>query len=91
MFFPSPADHRSIVQLVGDEYVQPDYSEDYVNVNCVLSWRRVDEADGSRLSIDFQNGWIADSRGWTGRTGSRERALAALKQNQAGKPRRLPD
>jgi hypothetical protein len=78
------------VQIVADEYVHPEYSEDHVNVNCVLSWRRTDGVGGDHLFIDFQNGWVADSRAWTERIGAYESALAALKQNQAGKLLRLP-
>lgn len=70
------------------EYVpdtEPDYTDDTVNVNCVLSWRRRDALGEGDVLVDFRNGWIFDSGRWTGRAGAREKVLAALRRNQAGK------
>ena len=79
------ADHWSIVQLEADEYVQPEYSEDHVNVNCVLSWRRAETADGDSVFVDFQNGWVFSSDAWREAGDVRTRVLSALKRNEAGK------
>lgn len=78
-----PADRKCIVEYVTDEYVQPDYPDDYVNVNCVLAFRHRDDA----VLIDFQNGWVFDSRRWAGRAGAREAIVAALRWNEDRLPR----
>ena len=82
---PESGRSMGIVQLVVDDYVYPEYSEDHVNVNCVLSWRRSDGADDDNVSIDFQNGWVFNSNAWSGRADVRERVLAALNRNSDGK------
>lgn len=71
------------------EYVpdaEPEYTDETVNVDCVLSWRQRWDAPGQGdVLVDFENGWIFDSGRWTGRAGAREKVLAALRRNQAGK------
>ena len=76
------------------EYVpdgEPEYTDDTVNVNCVLSWRlRRHASNESDLLVDFRNGWIFESGRWTGRASAREDILSALQANADGKCRRQP-
>jgi hypothetical protein len=72
-----------MVKCVPDEYSQPDYADDHVNVDCALSWRM----RTGNVEIDFRNGWFFDSHNWKHRKGARELVLAALKGNVAGKAR----
>jgi len=65
---------------------EPEYTDETVNVNCVLSWQLRQDAPGEGdVLVDFENGWIFDSGRWIGRAGAREKVLAALRRNQAGK------
>ena len=76
------------------EYVpdaEPEYSDDSVNVNCVLSWRLRRDAPGEgEMLVDFRNGWTFDSGQWTGRSGARGMVLEALLANTDGRVRHRP-
>jgi hypothetical protein len=62
-----------------------EFTDDTVNVNCVLSWRQ--SGNGLGVQVDFRNGWSLDSSQWTGGAAARARelVLAALRANAAGK------
>lgn len=64
-----------------DEFAQEFFSEESVNVNCVLSWRTLPSNRGvgqTRLLIDNHNGWIYDSDWPDFRADAAQRLLTGL-------------
>jgi hypothetical protein len=60
----------------------PEYDDDTVNVNCVLSWKLRQNALGRYdLQVERGGGWFFDSTQWTGRAGAPRRVLDALLAN----------
>jgi hypothetical protein len=49
-----------------DDYVHEHYSDDSINLKCVLSWKVIGNArsQSPRLQINFHNGWFYDSDHW---------------------------
>jgi hypothetical protein len=65
---------------------EPEFTDDTVNVNCVLSWRlRPDASIEGDVQVDFRNGWIFESGRWTGRVDAKQQVLSALRANANGK------
>ncbi len=70
-----------------DEYVDPEYGDETINLNCVLSWR-VKKTSGidraSELDINFHNGWIfhsTEAGRWWQRNGQlQERTIEHLRR-----------
>jgi hypothetical protein len=62
-----------------DEYAQEFYSDESINVNCVLSWRLREDASSLRLRIDFHNSFFFDSERWHPRLDLLKEAIRRLK------------
>jgi hypothetical protein len=77
-------DQSTVLKYVPDG--EPEYTDETVNVNCVLRWRlRRNAPNESDLLVDFGNGWIFESGRWTGRADVRQKVLSALRANVARK------
>jgi hypothetical protein len=63
-----------------DQYVHPQYDDDTVNVNCVMSWQRTrpQGSEETRLKIDYQNGFFTESGAAWERHGGIARVMACL-------------
>jgi len=57
----SMADNSNRTRYVVDQYVDPVYSDDSVNVNAVCSPRFIRGEHGLEVEVDFHNGWFFDS------------------------------
>jgi len=55
------ADNSNRTRYVVDQYVDPVYSDDSVNVNAVCSPRFLRGEHGLEVEVDFHNGWFFDS------------------------------
>jgi hypothetical protein len=77
---PKAGDHNTdqLVNDAHDEYSQPSYSDEHVNLECVLSCRR----RGSDIHIDFPDGRRFNSAEWPGRKESLVKLRALLGRGQ---------
>ena len=60
----------------------PEYDDDTVNVNSVISWKLRQNALGQTcLRVHHGGNWVFDSEQWMGRAGAPKRLLDALLAN----------
>jgi hypothetical protein len=72
-----------MLRYASDEFVQEFFSDESVNVKCVLSWRTSPNNSGAgrqRLLIDFHNSCIFDSDMWHSRPDVPRMILQELKR-----------